>query len=133
MTNELSAHPDLLRRFVAAPYIFNQGEGLDRICIESNDLEIALSLRDFFITLSQENRAGSLFCKLIRDRDSDDLVDGAEISIVTDGALRVVHLGQKTILIHDIERSESLGFVSRSITAHTLVSSLLPALMNFTV
>lgn len=130
MTNEPRAHPDLLRRFVAAPYIFTQGEGLNRIRIESNDLEIALSLRNSFATLFQKNRAGGLLCRLIRDMDSDNLVDETEISIVTDGALRVLHLGQETILIHDIERSEFLGFVSPFITAHTLVSSLIPALLS---
>lgn len=130
MTNEPCVHPDLLRRFVAAPYIFTQGEGLNRICIESNDLEIALSVRDFFITLFQKNHSGGLFCRLIRDTDSDSPIDGTEISIVTDGALRVLHLGQETILIHDIKRSEFLGFVSRRIKARTLVSSLIPALLK---
>lgn len=133
MTNQPCAHPDLLRRFVPAPYIFTQGEGLNRICIESNDLEIALSVRDFFITLSQKNRAGGLFCRLIRDMDSDSSADGAEISIVTDGALQVLRLGQETILIHDIERSEVLGFVSPCIKAHTLVSALIPALLKLLV
>jgi hypothetical protein len=133
MTNEPSRHPDLLRRFVAAPYIFTLGEGPNRICIESNDLEIALSVRDSFITLFQKNRARGLFCRLIRDVDSDSPVDGNEISIVTDGALRVMHLGQETILIHDIERSELLGFVSPCIAAHTLVSSLIPALIKLPV
>jgi hypothetical protein len=130
MTNEPCAHPDLLRRFVAAPYIFTQGDGPNRICIESNDLEIALSLRDFFINLFQKNRGGGLFCRLIRDTDSDSPIDGTEISIVTDGALRVLHVGQETILIHDIKRSEFLGFVSRHIRAHTLVSSLIPTLLK---
>jgi hypothetical protein len=133
MTNEPCAHPDLLRRFVAAPYIFTHGKGQNRICIESNDLEIALSVRDSFVTLFQNNRAGGLFCRLIRDMDGDSFLDETEISIVTDGALRVLHLGQETVLIHDIERSELLGFVSPCIKAHTLVSSLIPALLKLPV
>jgi hypothetical protein len=125
--NEPCWHPDLLRRFVATPYIFLKGEGLNRIYVESNDLEIALSVRNFF-PQPRENRAGGLFCRLIRD--SNGPVSGTEISIITDGALRVLHLGQETVLIHDVERSELLGFVSPSVEVYTLVSSLIPALLK---
>jgi hypothetical protein len=126
--NEPCWHPDLLRRFVATPYIFRKGEGPNRIYVESNDLEIALSIRNFFIPQPQQSRTGGLFCKLIRD--SNGPVSGPEISIVTDGALRVLHLGQETVLIHDVERAELLGFVSPSVEISTLVSSLIPALLK---
>jgi hypothetical protein len=126
--NEPCWHPDLLRRFVATPYIFLKGEGPNRIYVESNNLEIALSVRNSIILQPQENRAGGLFCRLIRD--TDGFVGGTEISIVTDGALRVLHLGQATILIHDIERSELFGFVSPRVDAYTLASSLIPALLK---
>jgi hypothetical protein len=128
MVNEPSRHPDLLRRFVPTPYIFHKGEGPNRIRVESNDLEIALSIRNSLSPQSLENRAGGLFCRLIRDTDGP--VGGTEISIVTDGALRVLHLGQETVLIHDVERFELLGFVSPSVEVYTLVSSLIPALLK---
>lgn len=131
MMNEPCWHPDLLRRFVATPYVFFKGEGPNRIYVESNDLEIALSVRNFFNPRSQGNRTDGLLCRLIRDADGP--VSGTEISIVTNGALRVLHLGQETILIHDIERSELLGFVSPSVKAYTLVSSLIPALLKLPV
>lgn len=126
--NEPCWHPDLLRRFVATPYIFHKGESPNRIHVESNDLEIALSVRNSLIPQFYANRIGSLFCRLIRD--TDDPFDGSEISIVTDRALRVLHLGQRTILIYDIEKSELLGFVSPSVEVHALVSSLIPALLK---
>jgi hypothetical protein len=129
--NERCWHPDLLRRFVAAPYIFFKGEGPNRIYVESNDLEIALSVRNSFIPQPQENRTRGLFCRLIRDKDGS--VGGTEISIVSDGALRVLHLGQDTVLIHDTERSELLGFVSPRVEAYTLASSLIPALLKLPV
>jgi hypothetical protein len=131
MMNEPCWHPDLLRRFVATPYIFLKGEGPNRIYVESNDLEIALSVRNSFNPQSQGNGADGLFCRLIRDADGP--ASGTEISIVTDGALRVLHLGQETILIHDIEKSELLGFVSPRVKAYTLVSSLIPALLRLPV
>jgi hypothetical protein len=59
--------------------------------------------------------------KLIRDIAG--VVDGSEISIVSDGTLRVLHL-RGTILIHDREGLEFLGFNSRN------VSLLIPALLN---
>jgi len=126
--NEPCWHPDLLRRFVATPYIFLKGEGPNRIYVESNDLEIALMVRNSIIPQSQENRAGGLFCRLIRDTGGS--LGGAEISIVTDGALRVLHLGHDTVLIHDTERSELLGFVSPRVEAYTLASSLIPAVLE---
>jgi hypothetical protein len=129
--NEPCWHPDLLRRFVATPYIFFKGEGPNRIYVESNDLEIALSVRNSCISQFQENRTGGLFCRLIRDTDGS--VGGTEISIVADGALRVLHLGQETVLIHDIERSELLGFISPKVEAYTLASSLIPALLKLPV
>jgi hypothetical protein len=131
MIDEPCWHPDLLRRFVATPYIFIKGEGPNRIRVESNNLEIALSVWNFFNPQSQGNRVDGLFCRLIRDANGP--VSGTKISIVTDGALRVLHLGQETILIHDIERSELLGFVSGSVEVNTLVSSLIPALLKLPV
>ena len=126
--NQPCWHPDLLRRFIAAPYIFLKGEGSNRIYVESNDLEIALGVRNSFNSQPQENRADGLFCRLIRDTAHP--VEEAEMSIITDGALRVLHQGQETVLIHDVERSELLGFVSSSVEVHTLVSSLIPALLK---
>jgi hypothetical protein len=126
--NEPCWHPDLLRRFVATPYVFLKGEGPNRIYIESNDLEIALSVRNSFIPQLRENRAGGLFSRLIRDTGGS--VGESEISIVTDGALRILHLGQDTVLIHDTERSELLGFVSPGVEACILASSLIPALLE---
>ena len=57
-------------------------------------------------------------------------VDGSEISVISDGMLRVLYLGRGTILIHDHERSEILGFISRNVKVKELVSSLIPALLD---
>jgi hypothetical protein len=57
-------------------------------------------------------------------------VDDSEISILSDGTLRVLYQGRGTILIHDHERSEILGFISRNVKVQELVSSLLPALLD---
>jgi hypothetical protein len=128
MTDDRCWHPDLLRRFVPTPYVFDRYEGSNRFLVESNDLEIALSVRHSLVAHRQAKQTGGLTCKLIRDAAGS--VDGSEITVISDGTLRVLYLGTGTILIHDHERSELLGFIARNVKAQELVSSLLPALFN---
>jgi hypothetical protein len=131
MRDEPCWHPDLLRRFVPTPYVFSKGDGLNRLFIESNDLEIALSVRHSDRIHRQSTLAGGLFCKLIRDMACP--VYDSEMTIISDGALRVLYLGQGTTLIHDRERSELLGFIARDVQVQKLVSSLIPALLDESV
>jgi hypothetical protein len=127
VTDEALWHPDLLRRFAAAPYIFSKDDGPRRICIQSNDLEIALAVRRSSYIHELGILPGGL-CKLIRDTDGP--VDGSDISVISDLSLRVLCLGRGTILIHDRERSELFGFISCNVTAEKLASSLIPLLLN---
>jgi hypothetical protein len=128
MTNDRCWHPDLLRRFVPTPYVFDICDGPNRFLVESNDLGIALSIRHSVLAHCQANQIGGLTCKLIREAAGS--VDGSEITVISDGTLRVLCLGTGTILIHDNERSELLGFIARDVKVQELVSSLLPALFN---
>jgi hypothetical protein len=128
MTSEPRWHPDLLRRFVATPYVFITGDAFNLLQVESNDLEIALGVRNSDIIHRQDSRSGRLLCKLIRDMAGP--ADGSEISILSDGPLRVLQQGRGTVLIHDRERAELLGFVSRKVPVEELVSSLIPRLMG---
>jgi len=128
MTNEQCRRPDLLRRFVPTPYVFSKRDGTDRICIESNDLEVALGIWRSAIIERQRNQGGAFLCKLIRDKNAP--VDVSQILIVSDGALRVLYLGRGTILIHDHKRSEILGFISRNVKVPELVLLLIPALLD---
>jgi len=128
MSEEPYWHPDLLRRFVPTPYVFNLFDGPNQSFVESNDLEIALSVRRSNIFRRQGTRAEGLLCKLIRDMAAP--VNGSEITIISDGALRVLCLGRGTILIHDLEKSELLGFIARDVRVQDLVSSLIPALLD---
>jgi hypothetical protein len=128
MTVEPCWHPDLLRRFVPTPYVFSKDDGPNRLFVESNDLEIALGVRQAGLVHLRGKRVGTLLCKLIRDLA--DLGDRSEITIVSDGTLRVLYLGRATILIYDQERSELFGFVARNVKVEELVSSLIPRLLN---
>jgi hypothetical protein len=128
MREQPCRHPDLLRRFVPTPYVFSKSNGPNRISIESNDLEIALGVRRTGLTDCRDGRRRGLLCKLIRDMAGP--VDGSERTIVYDGALRVLYRGTGTILIHDRERSELLGFVAKNVKVEELVTSLIPALLD---
>ena len=128
MTNEVSRHPDLLRRFVATPYVFAGRDDSRGIRVESNDLEVALRVRRSVIIHREGKRAGSLFCKIVRDVTGP--VGGTEISTLSSGPLQVLYRGRGTIMIHDRERFELLGFLSPDVSVNELVSSLLPALFG---
>jgi len=128
MTEERCWHPDLLRRFAPTPYAFGTPDCPNRPFVESNDLAIALSVSRSNIFRRQNNRGHAMLCKLIRDMSAP--VDGSEITLISDGALRVLFQGRGTILIHDRERSELLGFISPEIRVQDLVSSLIPALLD---
>lgn len=128
MVEEPCPHPDLLRRFVPTPYVFSKGDGTSVVCVESNDLEIALGVRRSGIGEHYGNQNSALFCKLIRDMAAP--VDDSGISIISDGVLRVLWVGRGTILIYDSERSELLGFISRNVKTRELISSLIPAVLS---
>ena len=128
MTDELCSHPDLLRRFVPTPYVFRKLDGSNQFIVASNDLEIALGVRQSDIVHREGNGAGGLVCKFIRDMTG--AMDYSEITIVSDGVLRVLSMGRGTILIYDRERSELLGFIARKVPIQELVFSLIPALLE---
>jgi hypothetical protein len=128
MMEERCWHPDLLRRFAPTPFVFGTRDSPNRSLVESNDLEIALSVSRSKFFRRQNNQSGGMLCKLIRDMSAQG--DGSEIILISDGMLRVLFLGRTTILIHDRERSELLGFVARDLPVRQLVSSLIPALLD---
>jgi hypothetical protein len=120
--------PDLLRRFVATPYVFTNDDGPNRLSVRSNDLEIALAIRRHWINLTCETRPSVLSWKVLRDVAAPD--NFAKLSILYDKNLRTLVLGTRAILYYDIERSEILGFLSAKTTVKQLVSSLIPMLLE---
>jgi hypothetical protein len=128
MTAETSWHPDLLRRFVATPYVFCSGSGKKQLCIQSNDLGVALSIRRSCITQRFKSGSDVLIWKLIRDSAAPG--DDAQILTISDGVLRTLHLGTGTVLIYDHERAEVLGFISATVKTEQLASSLIPLLLG---
>jgi hypothetical protein len=128
MTEDRHWHPDLLRRFVATPFVFSVSDGSQRIQIESNDFEIANSVRRFAMRSSQADQDEMLFCKVVRDVTCDE--DDSEPLILINGAIRMLQRGGKTILIYDEERAELFGFIARDVKVESLTSSLIPAILS---
>lgn len=128
MTDGQCWHPDLLRRFVPTPYVFKMCVGTNQICVESNDLEIALGLRQSDAVVCLGHQTGGLLCKVIRDGSAP--MDDAQRLIVSDGRIRALYQGRGTILIYDHERAELLGFVARNVKVQELVRLLIPALLD---
>src|ERR1700761_205553 len=108
MTFSVKRHPDALRRFVAAPFVFSLIVKGQKIYIESNDIGIALHLRrHVFSSLSDCNPI--LLWKIIRD--DCFCMNHDDISIVDDGFLRTLSVGG-TILTYDKRKHEIMGFLS---------------------
>jgi len=120
--------PDLLRRFVATPYIFADRVGPSRYSVRSNDLGIALAVRRFWNTRRAENPPAVVSWQLIREALAAN--DNTEITLLSAGELRTLIVGTETILFYDAQRSELLGFVSSTITIKRLVSELIPTLLK---
>jgi hypothetical protein len=120
--------PDLLRRFVATPYVFsNNGGGVQR-SVQSNDLEIALSVRQLYTKRYSGSLPHVVLWRIIRDTAPAD--KEPQLFTITDGCLRTLHLGMRTVLVHDRERAEVLGFLSAGVETQDLVSSLIPLLLR---
>jgi hypothetical protein len=127
VTGKSHRHPDLLRRFVPTPYVI-RSQRPSQVCVESNDLEVALAIRQCGRVMSQGRETGGLLCKIIRDGAAS--VEGGATMLVADVALRVLQRGSGTILIYDCERAELLGFIPRYAMVEELISSLIPMLFD---
>ena len=128
MKLDATRSPDLLRRFVATPYVFADIVGPRRYSVWSNDLEIALAVRRSWRTRRSENLPAVVSWQLIRDVVAVNDIN--EITLFSAGELRTLIVGTETILFYDAQRSEFLGFVSSTITIKHLVTELIPALLK---
>jgi hypothetical protein len=120
--------PDLLRRFVATPYVFTDNVGPSRHSVRSNELGIALAVRRSWSTHRAENLPTVVSWHLIRDVFAANT--STEMTLVSAGKLRTLIVGTETILCYDAQRSECLGFVSSRTTIPRLFAELIPVLLK---
>ena len=127
MTGKPSPPPDLVLRFTPTPYVFEGYSGRDLIRIESDDLQIALSLRHSCSLLEIDNGEPVILWRIIRDRCAPRY--GVELSVFSSGEIRTLLHGSGTILIADMEKREVFGFVGSGLQLSQLVEKLLPLLI----
>ena len=128
MRQDVSRSPDLLRRFVATPYVFVDGVGLNRRSVLSNDLEMALAVRDCWGDQKHLKRPAVASWLLIREVLIVDQL--TEINFLYSPKIRMLMVGTKTVISYDTQRSEILGFVSSATKTQHLVSELIPRLLE---
>src|ERR1700761_5907710 len=117
-------HPDMLRRFVVAPFVFTVAVNRRRVRIESNDLEIALSLRRYVLAGLRGHKPVSLW-RVVREEES--LETSGSSSTVESEFLRTLFL-DGTVLTYDKARMEVVGFLASDMSAAQFVESVVSLL-----
>jgi hypothetical protein len=123
MSSGNTAVPDLLRRFVHAPHVFNVFAGDTRVRVETNDPSIVEAMRSVTAPPSHENQDPPYFWKLIRDEAAP--CGGREVTILSFGPLSTVLIGNGTVIAIDRERREVLGFIAPDVPTRQFVEGWL--------
>ena len=118
--------PDPLLRRVALPYRFRVGHGASDFQIESNDLTIALFIRQFMLESPQYEMVRRW--RLIRDVDGP--ANDGSYTAMKNRELTMIVAGTATILVFDRERVEVVGFIGTDVLMPEL-SGLLARLFTY--
>ena len=129
MTRKPSPPPDLVRRFTPTPYVFEVDTGRDLIRIESDDLQIALSVRHACRIHSIDYGRPIVFWRFVRERCAP--LSGAEFSVFSSGKLKTLLHSAGTLLVEDMERREVFGFIGAGLPLTHLTVKLLPLLRRY--
>jgi hypothetical protein len=106
-----AALPDPLLRRVALPYRFCVRQGASEFRIESNDLTIALFIRQFMLESPQYEMVRRW--RLIRDTDGP--ANDGSYTAMKNRQLTMIVTGRGTVLVFDRERGEVIGFIGADI------------------
>jgi hypothetical protein len=118
--------PDLLRRFVATPYRFEEVLQSTVVALETNDQGLLTGFR-----VRAEELAGVLaspsdkywYWKVIRDYDV--FQEDHHRFLLDDETTSTLFLGTGTVVAIDWQRDELLGFVAAGISTQCLVDALI--------
>lgn len=120
--------PDLLRRFVSTPYVLTFGPAEARVCVETNDLEIAQGLHHAYGFSGNAALPAVSYWKLIRDENAPR--SEGDPAILLSDPLRMLLAGIGTILVFDRDRHEILGFFAPGATVKQLLTAWIPLLVD---
>jgi hypothetical protein len=108
--------------------VFEIDAGRDLIRIETDDLELALSLRHTCRSQSLHRRRTIVFWRLVRERCAPTWT--AEPRLFSCGRLRTLLQGAGTLLVEDVERREVFGFIDIGLPITQFTEALLPLLID---
>jgi hypothetical protein len=125
MTHRDTNQLDLMQRFLPAPYRFAIAGAEEMVLIESNDLDIALSVRRFCLNAEVPGIGKVAEWTIMRDHKAPCTAE--EQVLLADETLRTLFAGDDTVLIFDRALRKVFGFVGARNTSD-LVADLLPIL-----
>ena len=115
---------DLMQRFLPAPYRFCVGGAEGAVHIESNDLELALSIRTLCLNPGQPGIDMVAEWTIMRDYKAPCTEN--TLTLLADETLRTLFAGDDSVLMLDVPRRRIFGFVG-SMSGND-VTNLLPLL-----
>jgi hypothetical protein len=116
---------DLMQRFLPAPYRFCIGGAEGTVHIESNDLELALSVRSLCLNPGHPGVSMVDEWRIMRDYKAPR-IEGT-LTLLADETLRTLFAGDDSVLMLDVPQRKVFGFVG-SMSGNDLVANLLPLL-----
>lgn len=124
--------PDLLRRYIATPYISTVFTDAGFVTLETNDMDLSDTIRHE-LSRCTEHRSGhddygSQQWKLIRDDAAPR--GGDQVTILSTMTLQTLLFGNGTIITVDRERREVLGFIAPDVTTPVFSADVLPLILN---
>jgi hypothetical protein len=120
--------PDLLRRFVDAPYRATVQIGSIEVVLQTNEADLATALQRVSATQSTENCTTSVFMKIIRDHDAP--LNGSDVTVVSSWPVTTLLLGAGSVIAIDCERRQVLGFLAAPVSAEQFIEQLVPIIFG---
>jgi hypothetical protein len=131
MNTVMTPAPDLLRRFVSTPHASRHQVHDTCVYLETNDVELAMTMRANFNSSAEHDSFPSILWKLIRDDEAP--CGGREVTILSSGPMSTLLIGPGTVICIDRQQHEVLGFLSANISASEFVNVVMPTILRLSV
>jgi hypothetical protein len=127
MSSRTPCVPDLLKRFVPAPYKLDALICRVLVTLETNDPDIVDEIARANADLKNGGKP-TLRLKIIRDSEAPDIT--SETIVLFSWPIVTVLAGAGTMLALDAERREIVGFIAPQVSAKQVACELLPFLLD---
>jgi hypothetical protein len=127
MSSRTPCVPDLLKRFVPAPYKLDALICRVPVTLETNDPDIVDEIARASADLKKRGKP-TLRLTVIRDNEAPD--GDSETVVLSSGPVVSLLVGAGTILALDAEQREIVGFLAPQVSAKRFALELLPFLLH---